>query len=73
MTSGLKKALATISTGVKLKYHVSKGKNWQQAYDNSMPILLQSKILFNPYLNYSYFLILKTKIIKNFKVFKSTV
>jgi len=57
LTSGLKKALATISTGVKLKYHVSKGKNWQQAYDNSMPILLQSKILFNPYLNYSYFLV----------------
>jgi len=57
LTSGLRKALVTVSTGIKLKFHVSKGKTWQQAYDNSMPISLQAKILFNPFLNYSYFLV----------------
>jgi len=56
LNSGLRKALLTISTGVKLKSHIANGKTYQQAYESSLPVAVNSKVLFNPFLNYAYFL-----------------
>jgi len=56
LNSGIQKALLTLSTGIKLKSHIAKGNTYKQAYDKSIPVSLNAKVLFNPYLNYAYFL-----------------
>lgn len=56
LNSGIQKALATLSAGVKLKFHIAGGKTYQQALENSIPVSVHSTALFNPYLNYTYFL-----------------
>lgn len=56
LSSALRKVVATASGGIKLRQHLSAGSNWNQAMDNIQPVELQSQVMFNPYLNYSYFL-----------------
>ncbi|PIE86279.1 MAG: hypothetical protein CSA05_01450 [Bacteroidia bacterium] len=55
---GLYKTLATISAGIKIQIYQKKGKTYQQAFENVLPVNLKSHVLFNPFGNYSYFLAL---------------
>ncbi len=56
MNSGIRKALSTVSAGIKLKKQLQQGKTQKQAIARIMPIQLHSVLLFNPYISYSYFL-----------------
>ncbi|MBI9068430.1 MAG: ABC transporter permease [Salinivirgaceae bacterium] len=56
--SGLYKTLATISGGLKVNVSVKKGLTEKQAVESAQPIRIDSHILFNPFINYSYFLTL---------------
>ncbi len=58
LNSGIRKALSTISAGIKLKKQLQQGKTQQQAIARILPIQLHSVILFNPFISYSYFLTL---------------
>jgi len=56
LQSGLYKALATVSGGVKLQVMMKKGASEYQAMEQVMPIQLDAHALFNPFVSYSYFL-----------------
>jgi ABC-2 type transport system permease protein len=58
LKSGIYKSLETISTGIKIQSYLRTGSNTQQAFAKAQPIRLDSHILFNPFGNYSYFLVL---------------
>ena len=58
LNSGIKKAIATLSSGIKLKRLQMKGMNFKQAFNTIQPVNIHSIMLFNPYLSYSYFLTL---------------
>ncbi|MCX6231489.1 MAG: ABC transporter permease [Bacteroidetes bacterium] len=58
MNSGIRKALSTLSAGIKLKKQLQSGKTQKQAMAAIMPVQLHSVVLFNPYISYSYFLTL---------------
>ena len=50
------KTVGTISAGIQLKKQMSDEKNETQAMARVMPVELRQHILFNPYVNYNYFL-----------------
>jgi ABC-2 type transport system permease protein len=56
LSSGIQKALATISAGIKVQALMQKGLVQQQAITQAMPVSLRPVILFNPYTSYSYYL-----------------
>jgi len=56
LKGGLYKTLSTISAGVKVQTQMKKGYTQNQAISRSVPIKLNTHLLFNPYTNYSYFL-----------------
>jgi len=56
LNSGIKKALATFSGGVKMQLKMKEGATQSQALQQIQPVLLRSEVLFNPYISYSYFL-----------------
>lgn len=56
ITSGLSRALATASAGIKVQMRMKQGLNTTTAIERSVPVMLQTEVLFNPYINYSYFL-----------------
>jgi ABC-2 type transport system permease protein len=56
LNSGVRKALATYSAGVKMRMQYRKGLNDKQAMAKVMPVQLKSILLFNPYISYSYYL-----------------
>jgi len=58
MNSGIRKALSTLSGGIKLKKQLQQGRNQNEAMARIMPIKLNSVVLFNPFISYSYFLTL---------------
>lgn len=58
MNSGIRKALSTLSGGIKLKKQLQQGRNQHEAMARIMPIKLNSVVLFNPFISYSYFLTL---------------
>jgi len=55
---GLYKTLSTVSAGIKVQTQLKKGYTQNQAISRSVPIKLNTHLLFNPYTNYSYFLTL---------------
>lgn len=58
LNSGIRKALATMSAGIKLQVQLKSGRTYQQAADRILPVQLNSTLLFNPYTSYSYYLTL---------------
>lgn len=56
ISSGVRKALATVSAGIKLQMQMKTGKTQEQAMSRVMPVQLRQVMLFNPYTSYSYYL-----------------
>lgn len=58
LNSGIRKAIGTVSAGIKLKKHLQNGKTFNESYIRIMPVKLDPVLLFNPFISYSYFLTL---------------
>lgn len=58
LKSNIQTTLSTFNTGVKMQVQMKKGFTQQQALERVMPIRFDTHVLFNPYINYSYFLTL---------------
>jgi len=58
LKSGLFTTLSTISAGVKVQVAVKKGQTPMQAIEKARPVKVNVHLLFNPFGNYSYFLVL---------------
>lgn len=58
LKSGLYTTLSTISAGVKVQFAIKKGVNPTQAIEKARPVKVNVHLLFNPFGNYSYFLVL---------------
>jgi len=58
LKSGLFTTLSTISAGVKVQVAIKKGQTPQQAIEKARPVKTNVHLLFNPFGNYSYFLVL---------------
>ncbi|HEX3009134.1 MAG TPA: ABC transporter permease [Bacteroidales bacterium] len=56
LNSGIRKAIGTLSAGIKLQLQLKSGKMQEQAMSRIMPVQLNSILLFNPYTSYSYYL-----------------
>lgn len=56
INSGIRKALGTLSAGIKLQLQMKSGKSQSQAMARVVPVQLNSTLLFNPYTSYSYYL-----------------
>lgn len=56
ISSGVRKALSTMSVGIKLQMQMKTGKTQDQAMSRVMPVQLRQVMLFNPYTSYSYYL-----------------
>lgn len=57
LQKGIYKAMATLSGGIKLQFAMKKGLPERQAMAKIHPVKLQQHLLFNPFGNYSYFLL----------------
>jgi ABC-2 type transport system permease protein len=57
LQKGIYKALATLSGGIKLQFAMKSGLMQTQAMAKIQPVKLQQHVLFNPFGNYSYFLL----------------
>jgi ABC-2 type transport system permease protein len=57
LQKGIYKAMATLSGGIKLQIAMKSGLSEDQAMAKIQPVRLQQHILFNPFGNYSYFLL----------------
>jgi len=57
LQKGIYKSLATLSGGIKLQMAVKSGLPERQAKAKIQPVKLQQHVLFNPFGNYSYFLL----------------
>ena len=58
LKSGLYTTLSTISAGVKVQVAIKKGQTPAQAIEKARPVIVNVHLLFNPFGNYSYFLVL---------------
>lgn len=58
LKSGLYTSLSTISAGVKVQVAIKKGQTTAQAIEKARPVKVNAHLLFNPFGNYSYFLVL---------------
>ena len=58
LKSGLYTTLSTISTGVKVQLAIKNGVPPEQAIEKARPVKVNTHLLFNPFGNYSYFLVL---------------
>lgn len=56
LNSGIRKALGTLSAGIKLQVQMKSGMTQDQALTQIMPVQLRQILLFNPYTSYSYYL-----------------
>lgn len=57
LNKDLQTVLISFSSGVKAQILVKKGMSEHQAAEMMMPIYFEKHILFNPYINYSYYLL----------------
>jgi len=58
LTSGIQKALGTLSAGIQLQKHLQSGETSDQAMAQIIPVQLHSDVLFNPFISYAYFITL---------------
>lgn len=57
LQKGIYKAMATLSGGIKLQFAQKSGLPQEKAMAKVQPVKLQQHVLFNPFGNYSYFLL----------------
>ena len=57
ISKGLQTSIATFSVGIKTEISTKQGVAESQAITQAMPISIDRHILFNPYTNYSYYLL----------------
>jgi len=53
----IRMTMYTFSSGVEIQTLIKKGFSEKQAYDLMMPVYLEKHVLFNPYINYGYYLL----------------
>jgi len=58
LKSGLYTTLSTLSAGIKVQIAVKKGETPALAIEKARPVKVNTHLLFNPFGNYSYFLVL---------------
>jgi ABC-2 type transport system permease protein len=58
LKSGLYTTLSTISAGLKVQIAVKKGQTPEQAIEKARPVKTNVHLLFNPFGNYTYFIVL---------------
>ena len=51
------KTIKTMSAGINMQKRISNKEMLSQAYNNIQPIRIESHALYNPYINYSYYLV----------------
>jgi ABC-2 type transport system permease protein len=56
LSSGIQKALGTLSAGIRLQSYLMNGASGREAISDVMPVQLRPVLLFNPYTSYSYYL-----------------
>lgn len=56
LNSAIRKALGTLSAGIKLQMQLKTGRTQEQAMSRILPVQLNTTLLFNPYTSYSYYL-----------------
>ena len=54
---GVLKVVKTISAGINMQKRMANNEMLQQAYINVQPIILDTHALYNPYINYAYYLV----------------
>lgn len=57
VSSAVLKTVKTMSAGINLQKRISKKEMYDQALQNVQPIRMDAHALYNPYINYSYFLV----------------
>jgi len=57
VSTAVLKSVKTMSAGINLQKRISKKEMFNQALQNVQPIRMDSHALYNPYINYSYFLV----------------
>ncbi len=57
VSSAVLKTVKTMSAGINLQKRISKKEMYSQALNNIQPIRMDAHALYNPYINYSYFLV----------------
>ncbi|HRN47734.1 MAG TPA: ABC transporter permease [Niabella sp.] len=56
LSSGIQKTIQTLSTGIKIQTRLKTGESEKEALAKTMPVKINSELLSNPFLNYSYFI-----------------
>jgi ABC-2 type transport system permease protein len=56
LNTGIRKAISTMSAGIKMQVQMKNGRTQDQALSRVMPVQLRQVLLFNPYTSYSYYL-----------------
>lgn len=51
------KTVKTMSAGINLQKRLAKSEMFEQAYENVQPIHIDAHALYNPYINYAYYLV----------------
>ena len=57
LTKDIQTAVTTFSSGIQIQFLMKKGLSEKQAYDQMMPVYYEKHVLFNPYVNYTYYLL----------------
>lgn len=57
LNKDIQTAVTTFSTGIQIQMLTKKGLSEKQAYSQAMPIYFDKHVLFNPYINYGYYLL----------------
>jgi ABC-2 type transport system permease protein len=58
LSSGIQKAIGTLSAGIRMQSHLMNGSTAEQAYAEITPVQIRPVLLFNPYTSYSYYLVI---------------
>jgi ABC-2 type transport system permease protein len=56
ISAGVRKAIGTLSAGIKLRTQLQKGITQDQALARVQPVQLRSNVMFNPYISYPYYI-----------------
>lgn len=57
LSKDIQTTATTFSTGIQIQMLMKKGLSEAQAYQQAMPIYFDKHVLFNPYINYAYYLL----------------
>lgn len=57
LNKDIQTVVTTFSSGIQIQTLLKKGLSEKEAYDQMMPIYFEKHVLFNPYVNYGYYLL----------------